>query len=472
MKGYTTMKKLFSAFLAVTTLLVLSVAVFAANATISVTDDRTYEVYQIFTGDLDENTLSNVKWGQNGTGSTGSAVDKSTLDALTAVTNSSDAAKLAVIENYVDLESAAFGTVSKDASLSAPTGYYLFKDVTQNLPAGSENSTFVVKLVKSLNVTAKAGTIVPDKTTQDKNDTSNSVSTGDSADYDIGDAVPFTLSGTVSTQYDSYDTYYYCFHDTLSAGLTFNADSLVVKVDGTTITSGYTLVSNPMDDCTFEVKFANLKDVESVHAGSKITVEYTATLNDNAVVGNPGNDNKMKIEYSNNPNKEDDKTYSPEEKVVIFTFKLVVNKIDGDTSAALKGAGFTLYKKVNSSWEKIGDEVKGTDMTTFPWKGLDDGDYKLVETTTPPGYNTMADIEFTITAEHTASGLTKLDGGVMGLGDASTGVITKDIENHKGTVLPETGSTGTALFIAIGSTLVLAAVVFLVTRKKMSVYGD
>ena len=59
---------------------------------------RTYEVFQIFTGKLEDGILSNVKWGQNGTGNVGDAVDATTLEALEAVTSGADTEKLAVIE--------------------------------------------------------------------------------------------------------------------------------------------------------------------------------------------------------------------------------------------------------------------------------------------------------------------------------------------------------------------------------------
>ena len=115
-------------------------------------------------------------------------------------------------------------------------------------------------------------------------------------------------------------------------------------------------------------------------------------------------------------------------------------------------------------------------MTTFTWTGLDDGDYKLVESTVPAGYNKMSDILFSISAEHseTADGaaLTFLDGGLMGEGVPATGIIEKDIVNNTGTVLPETGAEGTFLLIFGGSLLVILAAVFMITRKKMSVYED
>lgn len=480
------MKKFASVLLTLALILSLSIPVFAAQATatITVTDDRTYEVYQIFTGDLSGSTLSNIKWGQNAKSGTstvtaGDPVPEAVLNALVAVKDRSDAEKLAEIEKYVNLDSTPLGTVKNGSSLSAPTGYYLLKDTTV-LAQGQERSEYVVKLVSNITVTAKAGEVTGEKKVKDKNDSTGETSEWqDSADYDIGDAVPFKLSGTVSSRYADYETYYFYFHDKLSGGLTFNANSVKVMVGSTDITTSFTIVTNPTDGCTFEVKCNDLKQISGITAGSTITLEYTATLNSNAVHGSAGNDNTFQLEYSNDPNSTSTGK-TPEDKVKVFTYKLIVNKVD-EESTPLKGAGFTLYKKIKGennaadTWQQIGNEVKGENLTTFTWTGLDAGDYKLMETTTPPGYNTMADIEFTISSTMDNTGaLTGLSatssGKSWGIADLSAGSITQTIVNNAGTVLPETGASGTTLFLLFGSLLTLAAAVFLTVRKKMSIY--
>jgi len=53
-----------------------------------------------------------------------------------------------------------------------------------------------------------------------------------------------------------------------------------------------------------------------------------------------------------------------------------------------------------------------------------------------------------------------------------TGTITKDIVNNTGTILPETGAQGTVLLIGASTILVFLAAVFMITRKKMSIYED
>ena len=110
-------------------------------------------------------------------------------------------------------------------------------------------------------------------------------------------------------------------------------------------------------------------------------------------------------------------------------------------------------------------------MSKFEWEGLDDGTYVLKETKVPAGYNKMADLTFTITAEHTFEEITLLDAGAMEE-NAATGVIEDIIVNNSGTVLPETGAMGTMWLIFGGAMLVIIAGVFMITRKKMSVYED
>ena len=141
--------------------------------------------------------------------------------------------------------------------------------------------------------------------------------------------------------------------------------------------------------------------------------------------------------------------------------------------APLAGAGFTLYKKnAEGEYVQVGEELVGEALTTFEWKGVDDGEYKLVETTTPAGYNTIEPIEFTVSAKHEIlsddPALTELDGGELFTGEVNTGALSADVENKSGITLPETGGMGTTLFYAFGSLLVLCAVVLLVTKRRMA----
>ena len=489
-------KKLASLLLALVMVFALATTAFAAENTIISPPEgstRTYDVYQIFTGDLHEGVLSNIKWGKNGTGTERTAVDQTTLDALAAVNGKSDTEKLTEIQKYVKLDSEKFGTVSNGNPLTVPTGYYLIKD---NGPVndGEAYSLYVVQVVGPTTISPKVGTTTSDKKVDDKNDsntTEDATTWQDSADYDIGDAVPFKLSATIAQDYANYTHgYKLTFHDKEDAGLSFNKNSVKVYVDGTLITTGYEVVTEGLTDgCTFEVRFANLKDIASVKAGSIISVEYTSTLDTDATVGSAGNKNTSHVTYTNNPNDEQagENGETPDDVVIVFTYKTIVNKVTKNPNydptvegseeyIPRKGAGFTLYKKnASGAYEAVGSELKGEDMTTFTWSGLDDGDYKLVETTTPSGYNTIPDIEFTITATHDVTSdnptLISLSGGDKFTGVISTGVVSANIENQSGAQLPSTGGIGTTIFYVLGSVLVIGAAVLLVTKKRMSTKG-
>ena len=220
----------------------------------------------------------------------------------------------------------------------------------------------------------------------------------------------------------------------------------------------------------------NVLAIEGVTKDTVFVVTYTATLNDDAVIGDAGNPNEVYLEFSNDPYSTVDSTGKTEtDKVTVFTYQLTINKVDAD-QAPLKGAAFTLYKKnANGTYEPIGNPKAGTgeNENVFQWKGLDDGDYKLVESTVPDGYNKMTDVEFTISAEHEAdSADPKLTSLTSSLGTVTDGDIEESIENKTGTVLPETGAKGTMMLITVSTLFIMVAAVFMITRKKMSVYED
>ena len=478
-----------------TCLLLALMMVFAMTATASAAGDtstitapdgstRTYEVYQIFVGDLDPESkvLSNVKWGKNGTGTEGELVDEATLDALTSVNGKSDTEKMAAIENYVKLTSEKFGEVKDGTPLTVPNGYYLIKDVGPvNAAAGEAYGRYVVKIVGDTTIVPKVSDVSFQKKVKDTNDTKGDT-TGwqDSADYDIGDSVPFQLTGTVAKDFAEYkNAYYFAFHDKMDESLDFEQNSVEVYVGSTLITDGYTLNYTPH---TFDLVFSNLKTVAGVTAGSKITVEFKATLNASAKLGNQGNVNDARLEYSNNPYSEQRGTTNWD-SVIVFTYQVVVNKYANEAVAGKEkaGAAFKLEKLVGETWTLVKEFQADETTTTFTFKGLDDGKYRLTETVTPSGFNTIDPIEFTVTADHKVTWegearttiLTSLNGEPTEAGlieftpNVESGTLSTDVINKSGSTLPETGGMGTTLFYVLGGVLVLAAVVLLVTKKRM-----
>ena len=376
-------------------------------------------------------------------------------------------------------------------------GYWIFADVT-SLTGNAANSLVMVdtKGKENLTINSKTGLPTVEKKVKDIEDSEDDSILDnpwhDSADHDINDTVPFKLTGTLPSNAQYYKSYKMVFHDTLSAGLTLDVNSIKVymydtkhKADVDTdlndaakdVTDNFVKTTTGLTDgCTFEIGCENVFVIEGVTKDSAFVVYYEAKLQGNdVVIGASGNPNEVYLEYSNNPYGEG--TGKTEKDVVkVFTYKLVINKTDSH-GHELEGAGFTLSKKnVDGTYTVVGAEKKGDGMTTFTWEGLDDGDYKLEETTVPEGYNKMSDVVFSISAVHNETAgdpsLVSLDGGLMGTGVVDTGAITKDIVNNTGTILPETGAMGTMWLIFGGAMLVILAGVFMITRKKMSVYED
>lgn len=501
------MKKLMAALLAVAMVCAMAIPAFAdsssSTSTAAVTmytitapkNGHTYEIYQIFTGDYDASQpsmLANIKWGKNGTGTAGDAVEQTVLDALSAVASSaSDKAKLDVIENYVKLDTTPVAIVTNGSSVEVVGGYYLIKDKDGSLSGSEPYTTYLVSVVGHVTINPKSSAVPEfNKKLKDTNDSTGEVSRWqDSADYDIGDYIPFRLQGTVPEDYDSYKTYYYAFHDVEETGLTFDPSSVEVHLgdeNGAIISNTYYKVLTKKDsttsdtECTFEIVFDNLKDVAGVAANSTITVTYRSKLNDNAVLGAHGNVNKAKLEYSNNP-RGDGKGETPWDNVIVFTYKVVVNKVDQDNHP-LEGAEFTLTKKIAGGTEVVKTmTIDGSDKSLFTLSGLDDGEYTLTETVTPANYNTISPITFTVNATHEIEwdSISTRDNVLTSLtGDKKVGEITFDVDktagslstnvvNNIGTTLPGTGGIGTTIFYVIGGGLMVAAAILLITKKRM-----
>lgn len=383
-------------------------------------------------------------------------------------------------------------TATNGKFVNVDQGYYLIAQ-TQT---GTNEAYSLVMLgtagKNALTVTPKTGVPTFEKKIKEKNDSTGVESDWqDASDYDIGDKVPFKLTGTVSDKYDNYKTYYYAFHDKMDDTLQFNADSVVVKIDGVVVDkSKYTLNTTTKDGCTFEVVFNDLKTVSPTKP-ENVTVEYTATLKETAHLGSEGNFNKGKLEFNNNPyyegeGKPEKPGETPWDEVVVFTYKLIANKTDGQ-GQPLAGAGFTLYKfnKDTNDYVEV-KKIEAGETTTFEFTGADAGKYKLVETTVPDGYNKADDLVFEVKGTYEAvnnddplkaPGLTKLEifdengNSITGEGKVFTtnlaaGTATTNIKNLTGSELPSTGGMGTTVLYAAGTLMILAAAAFLVMKKK------
>lgn len=454
--------------------------------------DHTYEVYQIFTGDFDGKVLSNVKYGVNGTKTAGTEVTAEELKQLTDVNveGKTDQDKLDVIKTFAKLENPVATLTKTNTSYEAAPGYYLIKDKDNTVGGNDANTLYITKVVDDVTISPKSDVPSFQKKVRDTNDTTGDTSNWqDSADYDIGDEVPFQLKATLPSNYADYKTYYLAFHDVEEKGLSFNPNSVKVAVNGTYVdASNYTVktAKDLTDGCTFEVVFTDLKTAVAATNSSEITVDYTSTLTANATLGNQGNVNKAMLQFSNNPNSEQGGESTPTgktpwDKVIVFTYKVVVNKVK-QNNEPLKGAAFKLEKKLKNGTTKTVNEFIAGEDTSFTFSGLDDGDYVLTETTTPAGYNTIKPITFTVTADHQVEWttgertdvLTELNGKAASgeitfTADKTAGSLTTNVVNVKGSNLPSTGGMGTTILYAAGAAIVLVAafgIAFAVRRRN------
>lgn len=381
---------------------------------------------------------------------------------------------------------------------NVPFGYYVVRpqsgstDVSTPIRGTDAMLVPVVSSTEAATVTMKSEYPTVDKTIIDE---PGSDQDGTAAsDAQIGDTVWFQLESKVPDM-SEYSSYVFKFHDTLSNGLTFNEDSVTVKVGDAKLTkeSDYT-VSQSGQNITIDLTslYSKYKD----QAGVAIVVTYSATLNKNAVIGNNGNENSATVEYTNNPTTGGTGSSQPD-ITKTHTFEFTIDKYTGDyngDATRLSGAQFHIVKgetagdgttmkfQQKTAGDAMGPLVviplqsEGTELTplTTPESGkitvsgLDDGTYWIVEDKAPDGYNKLTEpIKVVITANYDET-TGELTSHTVTYGDESTaaGNNVIPVQNNKGTLLPGTGGMGTVLFTVAGVALIALGVVWSLKRSK------
>lgn len=324
----------------------------------------------------------------------------------------------------------------------------------------------------------------------------------DATDAKIGDTLTFTLTSTIPDM-SAYDTYTFNFKDTLSKGLTFERVTSVT-VDGVaaplTVGTDYTVTTPTAPDNTLTVAMNDFKNKQQANAGKKITVTYTATLNENAVVGGAGNTNSATIQYSNDPSTNGTGESEPS-KVRVFTYGFTVDKYTGDkydnAATRLAGAEFTLAPKNGTAISFVqvnagsgtakaeyrvanAGETGATTTIITPangkveFRGLKNGEYTLTETEAPAGYNKLASaIGVKVNGQNDGTDTTHATVTITYNNDnngsnydqtASNGVIP--VRNKSGVTLPGTGGMGTIAFTVIGVLVIALGVAWTLKRKN------
>ena len=528
---------------------------------------HTYTAYQVFkAADVADGKLASVEWGS-------ALADADAQNAFLAALKSEDAsifkdctkakevarvleklsdndeklkafAKFVIsydgIQKYTETNKESGETVDTftNGDKISEAGYYVFKDSADTYTV---LNPVLVKMVTNGTVEIKAKASVPQvekkvlETSYNTDYASKTITAdvdgaqvplnygkgyNDAADYNIGDAVPFELIGTVPENFTDYDSYYYAFHDTLSKGLTkpdltkLTVEHYNVKKDDTTgelaykpvATLGAELYSpkavvNDDGTTSLDIVFENLRNVPNLTADSLLIVRYNAVLNNDAVIGLPGNENEVYLQYSNNPyNETTGKT--PEDKVIVFTYQLDVNKVDPDGNN-LKDAEFILknadgkyynsHSEGDSYWvdgEKNAEVLTSNAQGLFEVKGIDNGEYFLKETKAPEGFKKLeGEIKFTVDAKLISRNAESEDApqtwaGVPAIALSSFSATLQDnpaaelvsVENETVSLkvtntdvydLPGTGGIGTTVFYIAGGVLVAVALVLLVVKRKV-----
>lgn len=486
-------------------------------------DNTTLQGYQIFKADVADKddgskVASNLEWAsdqvqadvQTATGKNFSSAQEA-ADYLATLSTSGSGYILAnsdvlnTIANTLrnDARITPTTVTPGTASTGMSTGYWLFvtsKDSTNNTDMASKvdqtgtSPIFAIVGGNALTINQKATIPTVDKFV--KNDKSGS-DWGKVADSEVGQELNYKLVGTVADNVSTYDTYYYKFTDTLSAGLTADVNSVVVKIqngtDESEITTGFTknLDDNTDGTSKLSVEFTDLKAAAktagiTLDSNSKVNVYYNAKLDASKAykVASEDNPNEVKLTYSNNPNT-DSKGDTTTHKVTDYTYKLAIAKVDSaEPTKKLQGAEFTIQAtgadegtstKYVQSDGTLGDTayVFKTDVNgEISVKGLDAGTYTVSETMAPAGYNTVAPFTFTIdpTWNDDATALEKVTVSDNSESvDSSFSTTSKQVEltvkDKAGHGLPLTGQAGVTITWVAGG-VVLAFGVSRVIRNR------
>lgn len=303
----------------------------------------------------------------------------------------------------------------------------------------------------------------------------------------------------------------YILTDTMTKGLTFD-NNMAVSVDGTALTKdtdftvAYDTAANTV---TANFDWSKINQYQ----GKKITVTYSATVNENAVIGS-ANTNTVKISYYNDPQTSDSTTDTDTDTTKVYTYGMDLTKTfnnaaaDGTTINAstveftladnagkafwfIKTAdgNYTAYSRamsgtttepaegnvtVNGKEYKLTQKLNPTATGALSLKGLDVGTYVLTENKSVDGYSKLtSDVTIEVTGATTDGSLTgaviaKIGEKTLANSADNDGIFTLSINNTKNQFnLPLTGGTGILLF-TIGGGIVIAAaiIIFSQLRKK------
>lgn len=288
----------------------------------------------------------------------------------------------------------------------------------------------------------------------DKNVLENSTGKyGKENDDMIGSTIKYKTTITTGAGYGNYVLY-----DVMNKGLTFNANSVEVKIGDEVVESTNYTVKTDVTGYTFVIEFKD-EFILKQPKNTNIDVYYTATLNKDATIEGDGNINETFLKYGNN-------ITTDKKKTITYTYAFEIIKTNKE-GVELTGAEFILLDKLGNeikvilkneetktyriaTGNEIGVNIKAGKATI---EGLDKDSYKLKEVVSPEGYNKLTSpVEFRVNGK---TNVTIIERTLV------------NVINYTGSELPETGGIGTKLFITSGLSLVLICGLVLVTKLRL-----
>lgn len=500
------------------------------NANTHVTSDTTKLLgYKLFKADVADQTVgtttskavSNITWGSDQAQKAVEAAIKAVEPAY-AGTSAQDAADwlsthasgsgsatvvdandaFGKIAAAMRMAGAPATTITPGTKATLDEGYWLFvtdSATTEDL-IDKVGTAPIYAVVGGSAVTVDQKSSLPTVNKFIKNDATGSV-WAKVADSQIGQDIDYKLTGTVATALASYDTYYYSFSDVLDSGLTADSSSVKVMVQNpatgdaaqteTQVRADDYTVSLDSVTNTLTVTINDLKSVKDANGNaiaitpnSVVNVYYTARLNSNAKVASSSNDNTVTLTYSNNPGTKSHGDTTPA-TVRDYTYQLMLMKVDSsNNSKGLQGAKFTIQAtgadegagtKYVQSDGSLGDTAyeftSGADGS-IAVSGLDAGEYTVVETQAPDGYNTVPSFTFQIYPVYKeATGdidTIRVQTSNANVSDINVydGVVDLVVKDKAGMSLPLTGQAGVTITWIAGGAVLALGITHLVRSRK------
>ncbi len=436
------MKRFLSVIISIVMILALSVNAMAVDTAVSITGDdaanREYKAYKLLNASVSGSNYAyeiNAKYKDilvEELGLADTATDKEIVDKISEKTTAeamrhfSDDVYRSILAQGIEYDATWTG-----ADVTLPQGYWLIADVTDLKGQNKSNSLVMVDTVgdESVTIAAKPDDIRTQKKVDDENDSfvnpnqfaEDDSTLQDTADYDIGDKVPYRIDILTPNNTAAYKYYSFIIKDSVAQGLTYDTDSFKLYVNAEPVVlmaKGSTGVENA--DFIYEIEtdtdtatgvqtaqrlYVYPANGYTTNAGvdvdaskenggdylayfgenpehtdvnnSAVRFEYECILNENAVIGSAGNPNNYTLKFTNNPF-DDGFGETPQDTAVVFTYKITFNKVDSK-GTELKGADFTLYKFVAAKEQKTPEEMEAAgyvkNSTANAW-----GEYVAVAT--------------------------------------------------------------------------------------------